>query len=80
MQLAIHIYPTIKVLLGTNTKLLVLIKNLSVEGIDGLELLIRRILVPIDLVFDLALRRRNGNHTLNIKKLVPIRHQTVSID
>jgi hypothetical protein len=80
MQLAIHIYPTIKVFLGTDTKLLVLIENLSVEGIDGLELLIRRIFVPIYLIFDLALRRRNGNHTLNIEKFVPVHYQTVSIN
>jgi hypothetical protein len=36
--------------------------------------------VPIYLIFDLALRRRNGNHTLNIEKFVPVHYQTVSIN
>ena len=79
MQFAIHKHSTVKVFLCTDTEFLVLIQHLPVESIDSLELLIRRIFVSKDFILNFALRRRNRDHTLYIKELVPMEQHNISL-
>lgn len=69
VQLAGNVDPVVQILLGTVTELLVLVEHLLVERVDGGELFVGGIHVPIDLVLNTRGLVIHGDHALNVEEI-----------
>lgn len=72
VQLAVGEHPCAEILLRANTKLPVLLQHLPIECIDVVELLVRRIPVPVYFILNLACRRSHRDHALNVEEFISV--------
>lgn len=71
VKLAVREHTRAQIFLCSNTEIFVFIQDLSVKRINIGKLLIRCISVSIYFVFDLAGRRANRDHALNVEEFIP---------